>query len=222
MTAEESCVYVMPETGKCNDLQYCLNCPAYCRISGNINLADMPAECKAGNALTYACSNCIRAYDSCAVDISTIKGIAPVPPSTDCAACPAEKRLIYSGLPNEYLSGGCRLDSCGKDYRAIMPRSTCEACLFSEESYTYDPPINTRCGDMCAPSSNVPASNPGEYMNIGGGGLVGKPALQDVAKLMLPIYVLPLFNIVITLVFIKSMSGFLGGDIEIPGLSKVF
>jgi hypothetical protein len=39
---------------------------------------------------------------------------------------------------------------------------------------------------------------------------------------MLPAYVLPLFNIVATLVFIKGLSTILGGDIEIPGISKVF
>ena len=48
------------------------------------------------------------------------------------------------------------------------------------------------------------------------------PEIQEVSKLMIPAYVLPLFNIVATLIFIKGLSAFLGGDIEIPGLSKIF
>jgi hypothetical protein len=39
---------------------------------------------------------------------------------------------------------------------------------------------------------------------------------------MIPAYLLPLFNIVATLVFIKGLSGLIGGDIEIPGISKIF
>ncbi len=230
LTAESSCVYVMPETGRCDDL--CPGCPAYCRMVGQVggthpapvNLANLPEECKnvAGSALSTECTNCVTLHDSCAVNITFINAIAPVSPSTACSSCPVEKRLLSSDLAPDYTDGGCSMENCPADYRAILPMSTCEACLFTEDSYTYLPAIETRCSDLCTPPNNAPASSAGDYMNIGGGGLVGTPEIQDVAKLMLPIYILPLFNIVATLVFIKSLSGFLGGDIEIPGLSKVF
>ena len=51
---------------------------------------------------------------------------------------------------------------------------------------------------------------------------MGRAEIQNVAKLIIPAYLLPLFNIVATLVFIKGLSTMLGGDIEIPGISKVF
>jgi hypothetical protein len=59
-------------------------------------------------------------------------------------------------------------------------------------------------------------------MQVGGEGLVGRAEIQQVSKLLVPAYVLPLFNIVATLVFIKGLSNLLGGDIDIPGISKVF
>jgi hypothetical protein len=95
-------------------------------------------------------------------------------------------------------------------------------CLFTQESYAFTPPINTQCGDLCRPSDNTPATDPGAFTKIGESGLVGVPEIQEVSKLMIPAYVLPLFNIVATLIFIKGLSAFLGGDIEIPGLSKIF
>lgn len=231
LNASKSCVYVMPETGTCDDL--CLDCPVYCRLigtvdrthpapMGNVNLTNLPDSCKnaAGTALSDACTTCIRKYDSCTVNLSAITGLGPTAPN--CTACPVEDRLLYPNLPSQYTSNGCTMGACPKEYRATMPHSTCENCLFTDEAYTYNPPVNTECSEICAPSDSAPVGKAGDFMNVGSTGLVGKPEIQDVAKLMLPVYVLPLFNIVATLVFIKALSGFLGGDIEIPGLSKVF
>jgi hypothetical protein len=53
-------------------------------------------------------------------------------------------------------------------------------------------------------------------------GNIGKPEIVNVGKLMVPGYLLPLFNILVTLMFIRSVSKMLGGDVDIPGLSKVF
>jgi len=218
--AQQSCVYVMPETGTCDDL--CPGCPVYCRLTGTLSMGNLPADCKnsAGNALSDACTACVQQHDSCTVSMTLIKSHAPVAPN--CSACPAEMRILYPDLPSSYMSGGCSLQSCPADYRESMPRSACEACLFAPEAFTYDPPVDTQCSDLCAPSDNAPVGKAGDYMNVGAEGIVGKPEIQDIAKLMVPIYVLPLFNIVATLVFITALSGFLGGDIEIPGLSKVF
>ncbi len=231
--ATQSCVYIMPETGRCDAL--CPGCPAYCRLTGpvdaghpaplgNVNLDNLPADCKqivGGVAsLTTACRTCLTSHGSCTVGLQAINGLSP--PPTACTSCPAEKRMLSSGLPPDYITGGCSLDSCPAEYRMSLPRSTCETCLSVDESYTYAPPINTKCGDLCAPSSSTPVGKAGDYMNVGATGQVGKPEIQEVAKLMLPIYVLPLFNIVATIIFIISLSGFLGGDIEIPGLSRVF
>jgi hypothetical protein len=45
--------------------------------------------------------------------------------------------------------------------------------------------------------------------------------VMTVGSLMLPGVVLPLFCIVIVVVFIRTFSPLLGGDIDIPGLGKI-
>jgi hypothetical protein len=238
LVANQSCVYVMPEQGICDDL--CPACPAYCRLDGGPNLNDLPPDSACINStsgtLIAACTACIADHDSCAVNVTAITALkteldadalAQSPPGqTGCDSCPAEMRLTGSDLPSEYTSqsasGDCSLDDCPAQYRLQLPSSTCEACLSVPETYTYDPPLQTDCGSLCGPPQNVPAASPQEFEAIGASGMVGKPEMQSLAALMLPAYVLPLFNIVATLVFILSLSALLGGDIEIPGLSKVF
>jgi hypothetical protein len=64
--------------------------------------------------------------------------------------------------------------------------------------------------------------DPSAYTKIDEEGLVGTSEIKNVSKLMVPAYLLPLFNIVATLIFIRTFSGMIGGDIEIPGISKIF
>jgi hypothetical protein len=52
-------------------------------------------------------------------------------------------------------------------------------------------------------------------------GAEGRPDARNVGMLMVPALVLPLFCIVIVVSFIRVFSPLLGGDIEIPGLSKI-
>jgi hypothetical protein len=216
LTAEDSCVFVVPRTGSCSDL--CLTCPAYCGVTG-ASAANLPASCKDGDGnILAACTSCT---DSCMVDITNIQNL---PNASECSTCPAERRILEPSMPDIYLNGDCSPTNCplDSDHRVAIPRNTCETCLFTEESYMYTPPINMRCSDICAPSDNAPVKDAGSYMNIGGDGLVGREEIKNVAKLILPAYLLPLFNIVATLIFIKGLSGMLGGDIDIPGISKVF
>ena len=51
--------------------------------------------------------------------------------------------------------------------------------------------------------------------------MVGREDIKSISKMMIPAYVLPLLNILVTLMFIKTFSQILGGDIEIPGVPKV-
>jgi hypothetical protein len=221
LTATDSCVYVVPVTGKCNDL--CGGCPYECRIDSiAAGDSDLPSTCIDPDTddIWAACTVC---PEGCKVRESQLLQLNDsAAGNSSCQSCALERRLIAPSLPPNYTIGSCSLDNCDSDYRAVIPRNACEMCLFSEESYAYSPPINTQCGDICKPPDNVPATDPGQFSKIGESGLVGLPEIQSVSKLMIPAYLLPLFNIVATLVFIKGLSGFLGGDIEIPGLSKVF
>ncbi len=209
LVAEESCVWVVPQTGSCDTL--CLNCPEYCRVE----TATPTAECAASAA------SCALCPESCSVKVSDISAL---PGNEECEGCPPEKRIIASWLPDSYRTGACDPGICVPDseHRMRIPRNTCETCLFTEESYAYKPPIQARCSDLCKPPDNAPVKEAGSYMKVGAEGFVGRPEIRDLAKLMLPAYILPLFNIVATLVFIKGFSALIGGDIEIPGISKVF
>ncbi|MBD3209998.1 hypothetical protein GF318_01300 [Candidatus Micrarchaeota archaeon] len=208
LDANESCVYVVPETGMCEDL--CTGCPFWCRIEGGD--PENMIDCE-----DAACEAC---HPTCFAGVGDIEALNP--PAEFCGDCPPERRLLGSGLPDNYTEGNCSFDNCPAEYRMFLPKSACEQCVFSEESYIYNPPVNNKCDDLCKPSQDIPIKDASEYSKIGENGLVGNPEIQKLSKLMLPAYVLPLFNIVATLIFIKGMSGILGGDIEIPGISKVF
>lgn len=214
LTAENSCVYVLPTIGSCEEL--CEGCPAHCRIEG-ADVSNMADSCKNDDdELLEECDLCI---ETCKVTIEDIENLPG-----DCGSCDPEKRIVASWIPATYTSDECSIEECPleSDYRLTIPRNTCESCLFADESQTYNPPINFRCSDLCAPTDNVPVKNAEDYMKIGEDGLVGKSEIRNVAKMLIPAYLLPLFNIVATLVFIKGLSALLGGDIEIPGISKVF
>ena len=215
LNATESCVFIMPETGNCNDL--CGDCPAWCRIAG-ADINELPDSCKDGGELLSSCTNICP--DSCKVNITHIESL----PGELCTDCPDEKRILAPTLPNSYTADSCSQDNCpfDSDHRIAIPRTACETCLFTEESYAYNPPINMRCSDICAPTESTPVKDAGSYTGIGAEGLVGRAEIRGVAKLIIPAYLLPMFNIVATLIFIKGLSEMLGGDIDIPGISKVF
>ncbi|MFH0737268.1 MAG: hypothetical protein V1827_01675 [Candidatus Micrarchaeota archaeon] len=98
----------------------------------------------------------------------------------------------------------------------------CDSCNFVPQSYTYDPPIYLACTDLCNPSpSGPPKISPSEFTRRSAEGMVGKEEIKGVAALMLPAYVLPILNILVTLIFIRSFSQLIGGDVDIPGLSKI-
>jgi len=208
--ATDSCTYVIPTTGPCDEI--CSDCPAECRLGGSG--ADPPDDCPG------SCDDCTAGCEARWSDLEALDELADG--NNTCTSCPLNKRLVYQVLPTEYYTGSCSYTKCPKDYRVTIPYQACEMCLFTEASYMYDPPINLGCDTACKPSDTKAVSDPSAYMQVGETGLVGLQPIQNVAKLYLPAYLLPLFNIVMTLVMIKGLSDILGGDIEIPGLAKVF
>ncbi|MBI5228295.1 hypothetical protein HY988_06910 [Candidatus Micrarchaeota archaeon] len=220
LDAAKSCSYVLPQSGSCDDL--CTvggkTCPQYCRVTGPGVV--LPLDCNSFENIA-ACKSC---PESCNVNIGAIPPKAFLNNCTVGGTCPLSQRIISSPLPPSSLdqNSPCYINNCLPEYRAVVPTSACQACIFTDESYAYTPPINTRCNDLCGPPNNAPVKSSGEYTKIGQEGLVGRAEIQGVAKLMIPAYLLPLFDIVATLAFIKGVSVILGGDIDIPGISKVF
>jgi hypothetical protein len=217
--ALQSCSYVVPQTGSCTELCKDTACPEVCRVITN-DITKLPSICinSTNNQLILACQQCPV---GCKVNATYIAQVG----ANSCSGCDAEKRIVtYGGtMPQSYITGACDIDvNCTTDDRVPIPRNACEQCLFSEESQVYNPPIQPSCTDLCKPPENVVAKSPDKFSSIGAEGLAGTEEIKNVSKLMLPAYALPLFNIVATLVFIKGLSTILGGDIEIPGISKVF
>ncbi|MFN7991138.1 MAG: hypothetical protein U0R44_03180 [Candidatus Micrarchaeia archaeon] len=217
LNALDSCAYIVPETGRCNFL--CDACPEVCRVTTN-DITKLPSNCinSSNNQLINSCKSCPV---GCKVNSTYIAEVSP----TACGSCDAEKRIITYGetMPSSYITGACDINSaCKPEDRVPVPRNACEQCLFTEESQVYEPPIQPNCVELCRAGDAMPTKSAGKFSSIGAEGLAGTSEIQNVSKMMLPAYVLPLFNIVATLVFIRGLSAILGGDIEIPGLSKVF
>jgi hypothetical protein len=225
LDANKSCVFVVPPTGLCDEI--CNGCPSVCRIDAfwdGTFTGTKPSACTGTDPVTGLdiSPQCKKCHDGCMMKKTDLDASKTAAAATgNCTSCEWDKLIAFgTNIPDEYTHGDCSYDSCPMDYRVAVPRHVCDMCLFNEEQYMYEPPINMKCSDLCKPPDNAPVNEPGT--TVGGDGLAGDADIQDLSRLMVPVYVLPLFNIVATLVFIKGLSTFLGGDIEIPGISKVF
>ncbi len=96
----------------------------------------------------------------------------------------------------------------------------CSGCIFVENEFTFDPPVYTNCASACS-GEGASLLSVSDIVKQSGEGMVGREDIKSISKMMIPAYVLPLLNILVTLMFIKTFSQILGGDIEIPGVPKV-
>ncbi len=96
----------------------------------------------------------------------------------------------------------------------------CDGCVFVPVQYTFDPPIYLNCLDGCS-QQDTPLISPADVTKQSNKGMVGRDDIKNVASVLLPSFLLPLLNILVTVMFIKTFSPLFGGDIEIPGLQKV-
>lgn len=100
--------------------------------------------------------------------------------------------------------------------------STCDNCLFVDDSFRYFPTMVVDCAGTCGlADDSLKAVSAADFSKKSAEGMYGTQELRNLSSLMLPAYLLPLLNILVTIIFIKAVSPILGGDIEIPGLSKV-
>ncbi len=103
----------------------------------------------------------------------------------------------------------------------IIDARGCKECLFIPTTYTYDPPVQLNCAELCKANVGPAKISPDQFSKVTSEGMIGAPEIKSLSSLILPAYILPLFNIAVTLMFIRSLSVVLGGDIEIPGVSKI-
>lgn len=98
----------------------------------------------------------------------------------------------------------------------------CSECVFVKKQYTMNPVTYPNCMELCSPSpTGAPKVSAAEFTRQTFSGMFGREEVKAVATLIVPAYVLPLLNVVVTLMFIRTLSPIFGGDIEIPGISKI-
>jgi hypothetical protein len=100
----------------------------------------------------------------------------------------------------------------------------CSGCIFVPRAYTFNPPILTAedCSALCQKNpTGPPKISPSEFTKRSQEMMYGDDKIKGVAALILPAYVLLILDVTITLMFIKTFSPILGGDIDIPGIEKI-
>jgi hypothetical protein len=137
-----------------------------------------------------------------------------------CMFCPAYCRADVTypgGMCPQYCNSGSCLDSCKASPPPFQP---CQECAECEEDCLAKNSVRTDCSLTCnAPSGDVAYFTPADFINKIGA--EGDPDTKNLGILSIPALVLPLFNFVMLLAFIRVLSPVMGGDIEIPGLTKL-
>lgn len=99
----------------------------------------------------------------------------------------------------------------------------CEQCIYVlDKGMTYKPQVFANCQTMCGTAGGASYSfeDPATMTNQVEG-FVGTTEMKSVSKLAIPAFVLPIFGLVVTLMFIQALSPMLGGDIDIPGMMRM-
>ncbi len=151
------------------------------------------------------------------------------------AYCFSGEQYLYYNLSAQcWKNPGCTIDQgtgkclvqklckAGGDYNE--PSKRCEQCFnASTSACLYSPPTVEDCSAECDESAEGrPLKvSPSEFAQKSQQWMFGRQDIKNVSSLLLPAYLLPLLNIAVTLIFIRTFSPIFGGDIEIPGWTKV-
>jgi hypothetical protein len=214
----------------CNTRPFQPDDPAYAMMDASELVDGCPAECRtlAPMAPGAECFN----RKSIRQDDGTYK-YEPLCPSqcmwittggeTD-RTCPDECREFYPAHPQELWDAKASDQTCVYIIPDVVfdEPDTCSQCAFvAEKGLTMEPAMIWDCTAFCgAPSSTVMGQDPATMTN-NIGGMQGPTDVIAVSKLMVPAFVLPIFCLAVTLMFVMSLSPMLGGDIDIPGMMRM-
>ncbi|GEM_PF-2283741 len=96
-----------------------------------------------------------------------------------------------------------------------MKDADCRALLdFQDPGFGYNPPVFANCEYHC--TTQTPTQT-----HSATGTLTSIKYVESVAKIMINAYLLPLFNIAATIVFISGLASFLGGELFVPALGEL-
>ncbi|MFP3949848.1 MAG: hypothetical protein ACLFUZ_02010 [Candidatus Micrarchaeia archaeon] len=99
----------------------------------------------------------------------------------------------------------------------VFTSKECESCNFLKDpGFASYPPVHQKCTALCGRAKNVAVSKKGENNAVGG--FKGPGQMKAITQLVVPSLIIPLLNLAVTFIFIRSLSPILGGDVDIPGM----
>ncbi|MBU0586203.1 hypothetical protein KJ780_01695, partial [Candidatus Micrarchaeota archaeon] len=160
---------------------------------------------------------CINAPgSSCGVPLHCTAGQTNCQISCSGASCLNYNHAAY------WNSDGGTCSCVGKDCTA--PSTKCNSCFNTTQGACFfSPNVTINCAEECGidPTNKPVLLTPSEFAKKSADSMFGREDIKNVSRLLVPAYLLPLINIVVTLMFIRGLSAYLGGDVEIPGFVKV-
>lgn len=230
-----SCSGVNWNNGTPPDKSGCQWCPPSCRIATDTsppNYAYCPqysvqplAPSCDGTSCNYNCRVTIGPNNppsNLTLDGSTCKA----PTIGSGKSCPARCRTYFEGWTgttdwDTYCNAppyDC--SDLVQECRAGVPARACEACSRCETDCLATPYVRQNCDEVCETDAEVRDFNPSSMIGRWGDGVDAWPDHRTIGAIGIAAVVLPLFALMIVMAFVRVLSPFLGGDIEIPGLMR--
>lgn len=205
--AYKNCMYVVPDIPdcECTNKSCCINAPN--------------STCKSYSVTTtYSVYGTDGTYGGEASNTTILY---------NCASGQENTCLNYTGA--RFWNNNTETCTCiGSGCKS--PAQTCNGCFNVSNEYclfgngtAQNPHVNPDCPGECSETGmEKPALlTAGEFVKKSGEGMYGREDIKNVSKFLLPAYLLPLMNIVVTLMFIRGFSPIFGGDVDLPGWAKV-
>ncbi|VVB57741.1 Uncharacterised protein [uncultured archaeon] len=160
-------------------------------------------------------------------------GTCQLPNEGYAVGCPARCRILLGGDPTT-LPIDCQTPEIGEACnislnlplacRSAPPSRLCEGCRDCQTDCTALPLVRQNCQELCLPSdvalSGRSSLSPNDLISSMGGA-AGNTDWRNLGNEAIAVFILPMFCILITLSFIRALSPFLGGEIELPGILKL-
>lgn len=101
--------------------------------------------------------------------------------------------------------------------------SDCSGCNYVlDRGFTSLPPVHIDCPRLCGmPQSSIVKSDQ-DSMSSTVGGFAGPAEMKSISAIIVPSLILPLLSLVITFIFMRTLSPIIGGGIDISGMMRFF
>ncbi len=122
-----------------------------------------------------------------------------------------------------------QLDAAEQTCSMIIPDivfetpSACAECNYVlDRGFSSMPPIHLDCPRLCGQKGGVETRSNEGSLNSAVEGFDGPAEMKSISALAVPALILPLLNLVITFMFIRTVAPMIGGGIDISGMMRFF